>query len=88
MALIPQVVDAVTTAVVAAGGIADSRGIAAALMLGVSAVQIGTSYLWCREATTSVAHRAVLAAVNRTTVNVLTIVLTGRPGPSSIVWFT
>ncbi len=55
MALIPQVVDAVTVPVIAAGGIADSRGIAAALMLGASGVQIGTAYLRCPEAKTSIA---------------------------------
>lgn len=78
MALIPQVVDAVTVPVIAAGGIADSRGIAAALMLGASAVQIGTAYLRCPEARTSLAHRAALAAVTDDG-TVLTNVLTGRP---------
>jgi len=49
-ALLPQVVDAVSLPVVATGGIADARGIAAALLLGASAVQIGTGYLRCPEA--------------------------------------
>ncbi len=49
-ALLPQVVDAVTVPVIAAGGIADARGIAAALALGASAVQIGTGLLRCPEA--------------------------------------
>jgi len=49
-ALLPQVVDAVKLPVVATGGIADARGIAAALLLGASAVQIGTGYLRCPEA--------------------------------------
>lgn len=50
IALVPQVVDAVRLPVVATGGIADARGIAAALMLGASAVQIGTGFLRCPEA--------------------------------------
>jgi nitronate monooxygenase len=49
-ALLPAVVDTVRVPVVATGGIADARGIAAALMLGASAVQIGTGFLRCPEA--------------------------------------
>ena len=50
-ALVPQVVDAVKVPVIAAGGIADARGIVAAFALGASAVQIGTAYLFCPETT-------------------------------------
>ena len=49
MALVPQVVDAVRVPVIAAGGIMDGRGIAAALMLGAGAVQMGTAFLDCHE---------------------------------------
>jgi nitronate monooxygenase len=78
MALVPQVVDAVKVPVIAAGGIADARGIAAAFALGASAVQIGTAYLFCPEAKISPVHREALrkAKDNDT---VLTNVFTGRP---------
>jgi nitronate monooxygenase len=77
-ALVPQIVDAVRVPVIAAGGIADARGVAAALRLGAIAVQIGTAYLLCPEATTSDVHRAALrsAAAQHTA---LTNVITGRP---------
>jgi nitronate monooxygenase len=78
MALVPLVVDRVKVPVIAAGGIADGRGIAAALTLGATAAQIGTAYLFCPEASISPLHRAALAdAQNRTTVH--TNVFTGRP---------
>ncbi len=60
LALVPQVADAVDLPVVAAGGIADGRGIAAALTLGAQAVQIGTGFLACRESGTHDAHRMAL----------------------------
>ncbi len=60
LALVPQVADAVDVPVVAAGGIADGRGIAAALTLGADAVQIGTGFLACRESGTHDAHRRAL----------------------------
>jgi nitronate monooxygenase len=56
-ALLPQVVDAVSVPVVAAGGIADGRGIAAAFVLGASAVQLGTAYLHAPESSISDVHR-------------------------------
>jgi nitronate monooxygenase len=59
-ALLPRVVDAVRIPVIAAGGIADRRGVAAAIALGAAAVQVGTAYLLCPEATTSAVHRAAL----------------------------
>ena len=61
MALVPQVVDAVDVPVIAAGGIADGRGIAAAMALGASAVQIGTAYLFTPEALITDLHRGALA---------------------------
>ena len=59
-ALLPQVADAVSVPVIAAGGIADGRGIAAAFTLGASAVQLGTAYLHSPETPISDAHRAAL----------------------------
>ena len=77
-ALVPLVADAVKVPVVAAGGIADARGIAAAFALGASGVQIGTGYLLCPEAATSNFHRDALrhAHVDST---VLSNLFTGRP---------
>jgi nitronate monooxygenase len=60
MALTPQVVDAVALPVIAAGGIGDGRGIAAALALGAAGVQMGTAFLSCPEAGTDEARRALL----------------------------
>ncbi len=78
LALVPQIVDAVKVPVIAAGGIADARGVAAALALGASGVQIGTAYLLCPEATTSAVHRSALESdAARTTA--LTNLFTGRP---------
>jgi nitronate monooxygenase len=77
-ALVPQLVRAVRVPVIAAGGIADARGIRAALALGAAAVQVGTAYLLCPEATTSAVHRAAIESdAARTTV--VTNLLTGRP---------
>lgn len=60
LALIPQIVDRVRAPVVAAGGIADGRGIAAALMLGAQGVQIGTAFLACEESGAAPLHRSQL----------------------------
>jgi nitronate monooxygenase len=77
-ALLPQVVSAVRVPVIAAGGIADARGVAAAMALGAAGVQIGTAYLLCPEATTSAVHRAALKSGDARTTAV-TNVFTGRP---------
>jgi nitronate monooxygenase len=78
MALVPQVVSAVKVPVIAAGGIADGRGIAAAFVLGAAAVQIGSAYMHCSEAKLAKTHRASLKAA-RDDGTVLTNVITGRP---------
>ena len=77
-ALLPQIVQAVALPVVAAGGIADAKGVAAAMALGAAGVQVGTAYLLCPEATTSAVHRAALRseAARHTAV---TNLFTGRP---------
>ena len=77
-ALLPQIVRAVKTPVIAAGGIADRAGAEAALRLGASMVQVGTAYLCCPEATTSAIHRQALTseAARHTA---LTRLITGRP---------
>jgi nitronate monooxygenase len=77
-ALLPQIARAVKVPVIAAGGIADAKGVAAAMALGAAGVQIGTAYLLCPEATTSAVHRAALKseAARHTA---LTNLFTGRP---------
>jgi len=78
MALVPQIADAINVPVIAAGGIADGRGIAAAFILGASAVQIGTAYMFCPEAkVAAVHHKALRAATDSQTA--LTNIFTGRP---------
>jgi len=77
-ALVPQVVDAVKVPVIAAGGIADGRGIAAAFALGASGVQIGTAYLRCPESKVIAPARAALAQASDDA-TVITNVMTGRP---------
>ena len=77
-ALVPQMVDAVHVPVIAAGGIADGRGIAAAFALGAAGVQIGTAYLRCPESRVSALVRVALAqGLDDSTV--ITNVMTGRP---------
>jgi nitronate monooxygenase len=77
-ALVPQVVDAVKVPVIAAGGIADGRGIAAAFALGAAGVQIGTAYLRCPESKVTAPARLALAQARDDT-TVITNVMTGRP---------
>ena len=77
-ALLPQIVKAVNIPVIAAGGIADARGVAAAMKLGAFGVQIGTAYMLCPETTTTAVHRAALKSdASRHTA--LTNLFTGRP---------
>jgi nitronate monooxygenase len=78
LALVPQIVDAVSIPVIAAGGIGDGRGIAAALALGASAVQLGTAFLSCPE---SAAHPLYRRALNeaRDDQTRITHAFSGRP---------
>ncbi|MBN9213713.1 MAG: 2-nitropropane dioxygenase [Microbacterium sp. SCN 70-200] len=76
-ALVPQVVDAVDVPVIAAGGIADRRGVAAAFALGASGVQVGTAFLRTRQSAASAGHRAAIAAA-RDDETVLTRAMSGR----------
>ncbi len=77
-ALIPQVVSAVRVPVIAAGGIGDVRGVAAAHALGALGVQVGTAYLLCPEAKPSAVHRAALASSGAAS-TAITNLITGRP---------
>ncbi|GEP47268.1 2-nitropropane dioxygenase [Microbacterium saccharophilum] len=76
-ALLPQVVDAVDIPVIAAGGIADRRGVAAAFALGAAGVQVGTAFLGTRQSAASAAHRAALRGLAADD-TVLTRAVTGR----------
>lgn len=77
LALVPQVADAVSVPVLAAGGIADRRGVRAAFALGASGVQIGTAFLATRQSAAPAGHRAAIrrAAAHDT---VLTRAMSGR----------
>lgn len=78
LALVPQAVDAVEVPVIAAGGIADGRGIAACLALGAAGAQIGTAFLFTPESAVSDVYRSALAE-GRAVDTQLTNVMTGRP---------
>ncbi|MEO5925742.1 MAG: nitronate monooxygenase family protein [Bryobacteraceae bacterium] len=82
--LIPQIVDAVSVPVIAAGGIADARGIAAALALGASAVQLGTAYLLCPESNATVQQRKILSEAKETAI---TNLYSGRPARGVVTRF-
>jgi nitronate monooxygenase len=75
-ALVPLLVDALDVPVIAAGGIGDARGVAAAALLGAAAVQIGTAFLACPESLVSPRHRALLGTEAET---VMTNLFSGRP---------
>ncbi|MDA0306974.1 MAG: DUF561 domain-containing protein [Proteobacteria bacterium] len=78
LSLVPQVVDAIDVPVIAAGGIADGRGIAAALALGASGVQIGTAFLTCPESAAHAVYRDALMNA-RDDETRLTSAFSGRP---------
>jgi nitronate monooxygenase len=79
LALVPQVVDTVDVPVIAAGGIFDGRGIAAALLLGAAGVQLGTAFLGCPEAVIDPIYRRMLADPDRTARTRVTRLWSGRP---------
>jgi nitronate monooxygenase len=81
--LLPQVVDAISIPVVAAGGIADANGVNAAMSFGAAAVQVGTAYLLCPECSTSPVHRAALIS-DSAQHTALTNVFSGRPARSIV----
>lgn len=77
-ALVPQIARSVKLPVIAAGGIADAQTVSAALALGATAVQVGTAYLLCPEATTSTVHRAALKS-GKARYTAVSNVFSGRP---------
>lgn len=83
MSLIPQVVDAVSLPVIAAGGIADGRGIAAAFALGASGVQMGTAFLTCEEAGIPQVHKDILMDANDDDTRI-SKAFSGRPARSIV----
>jgi nitronate monooxygenase len=83
IALVPQIVDAVDVPVIAAGGIADARGVVAALALGADGVQVGTALLRTPEARTVPLHRQALAGAAEDS-TAITNVLSGRPARSIV----
>lgn len=82
-ALVRRIVRAVDIPVIAAGGVADAEGVAAAMTLGAAGVQIGTAYLLCPEASTSAVHRAALQSPDAAH-TALTNLFSGRPARSIV----
>jgi len=78
MALVPQAVDAVRLPVIASGGIMDGRGIAAALVLGAAAVQMGTAFLTCKESGVSEAYKQAIISAREDQTRI-TRAFSGRP---------
>src|SRR5262249_21939581 len=78
VALVPQIVDAVKVPVIAAGAVADARGIAAAFALGAAGAYVGTAYLHCPEAKISKPHREALRTSQGDN-TAITNLMTGRP---------
>ncbi|MBC8088767.1 MAG: nitronate monooxygenase [Phycisphaerae bacterium] len=83
LALVPQVVRAVSVPVIAAGGIGSSAGVQAALALGAGAAQVGTAFLLCTESSTSAVHREALKS-ERAVHTGITNIFTGRPARAII----
>lgn len=83
LALLPQLVAALELPVIAAGGIADERGVAAAQALGAAGVQVGTAYLLCDESRASPLHRQALQSPGAEN-TVLTTLFSGRPARGMI----
>jgi nitronate monooxygenase len=78
LALVPQVADAVSVPVIAAGGIGDGRGVAAAFALGAAGVQLGTAFIRCPESAARAAHRGAVAAGTDASTR-LSRAVSGRP---------
>lgn len=78
LALVPRIIDRVRLPVVAAGGIADGRGLAAALALGASGAQVGTAFLACRESGASAAYQAAVTAPDDGDRTAITVAFSGR----------
>lgn len=81
LSLVAQLVKILRVPVIAAGGIADARGVAAALALGAVGAQVGTTYLLCPEANTTPLHRAALQS-DGARHTAITNLFTGRPARS------
>lgn len=78
MSLVPQIVDEVSLPVIAAGGIMDGRGVAAALMLGAKGVQMGTAFVTCQESGAKSQHKAAVSSSKETDV-VMSKSFSGKP---------